>query len=393
MSLARVSSIASRKYVFVLIAVLSVPTFAVDDVTLNKADQAINKAITFLRSTQNADGSWSPDAGPAVTSLITAGMLRHPDIDRNDPTVAKALAYILKQQKDDGGFYDSFLANYNTSISLSALGRLGDDPEIAKRIKKAHAFLRGIQWTEGKTDPTGKIIDKSHPYYGGAGYGKHGRPDMSNTQIMLEGLLDSGLDCNDPAFIRAQAFITRCQGVKQNKAFGDKIKPDGGFIYSTSVNKNLIGVPQSQADPEKSDAAKAGNFRVVSSLRTYGSMTYAGFKSYLYAKLDNNDPRVVAAFGWIRKNYTVDENPGMGMQGYFYYLHTFTRALRAWGKPTIQTTDGKQHDWAAEVIAKLVSLQQSNGSWTNPADRWMEADPNLVTAYALTALHVAAHGD
>ena len=71
----------------------------------------------------------------------------------------------------------------------------------------------------------------------------------------------------------------------------------------------------------------------VSRLRAYGSMTYAGFKSYLYADLKPDDPRVSAAYDWIRANYTLDENPGMGGNGLYYYYHTFAKALDA-----IQTT-------------------------------------------------------
>ena len=40
-------------------------------------------------------------------------------------------------------------------------------------------------------------------------------------------------------------------------------------------------------------------------------MTYAGLKSMMYAGLGKDDPRVKAAWGWIQKNYTVDENPGL----------------------------------------------------------------------------------
>jgi squalene-hopene/tetraprenyl-beta-curcumene cyclase len=252
-----------------------------------------------------------------------------------------------------------------------------------------------LQWSN-QDDPSGVKITETHPFYGGAGYGHSGRPDMSNTQIMLEGLYDSGLDCNDPAFKRAIVFITRCQGTAANKEFGDKIVPDGGFIYATSKDKDHIGVPTTNAGEETVDIPGLGQ---QSRLRTYGSMTYAGFKSYLYAQLDRNDPRVTDAFGWIRRNYTLDQNPGLRnnpatptderLQGYFYYLLTFSRALDAWGEPSIKTADGKTHNWSNDLVDKLVSLQQKDGTWVNTADRWMEGDTNLTTAYAVLALEHA----
>lgn len=370
-----------------LCAVLAVgsPCIALDAARETQGREAIDRAIAFLRATQNDDGSWMPEPGPAATALVAAGMLRDPRIDRDDPAVAKALKYILARQKDDGGIYDNFLSNYNTSIALMALGLIEDDPEIDQAVRRAHDYLRGLQWADQK-DAQGNPIGPEHPWYGGAGYGRHGRPDLSNTQIMIEGLYDSGLHCTDPAYVRALAFITRCQGTAQNVAFADQIAPDGGFIYATSHNKDRIGQPQSPAGETVDEDG-------VSRLRTYGSMTYAGFKSYLYAYLDRDDPRVVDAIGWIAAHYTLDENPGMGMQGYYYYLHTFARAMHAWGEPTVITADGAEHDWRADLIDVLIKQQRADGSWTNPADRWMEGDANLVTAYVLLSLQFALDSD
>ena len=39
----------------------------------------------------------------------------------------------------------------------------------------------------------------------------------------------------------------------------------------------------------------------VSRLRSYGSMSYAGFKSLIYAKLPRNDERVLAAYKAVKR--------------------------------------------------------------------------------------------
>ena len=77
-------------------------------------------------------------------------------------------------------------------------------------------------------------------------------------------------------------------------------------------------------------------------LRGYGSMTYAGLKSMLYAGLTKDDPRVKAAWNWVGNNWTLDDNPGLkganpraGDSGLFYYYHTLSRALHAYGEPVI----------------------------------------------------------
>jgi squalene-hopene/tetraprenyl-beta-curcumene cyclase len=59
------------------------------------------------------------------------------------------------------------------------------------------------------------------------------------------------------------------------------------------------------------------------------------------------------------------------------------------GEPSIPDPAGKVHDWRAELVAALAKRQNPDGSWVNPADRFMEGDPNLVTSYALLALAYA----
>jgi squalene-hopene/tetraprenyl-beta-curcumene cyclase len=376
--------------VIILMIGFTGPAYGIDAEHDALAQTSIQRGVAFLRSTQNEDGSWTPQPGPAVTAMVVTVMIDSGLVSPNDPQIEKGIAYILANVRDDGGIHAGILANYNTAICLSALDLVRDRPGMQDTIKNAQDFLRGLQW-DGQADPQGNAVDESHPFFGGAGYGRHGRPDMSNTQLMLQGLYDSGLDCKDPAFIRAITFISRCQGIESNARFAELIEQDGGFIYATSINKDLIGVPESKANPDKMDEANAG--QPVSGLRGYGSMTYAGFKSYLYAQLDRDDPRVVEALNWITQHYTLDANPGLPdsirHQGQYYYYMTFARALDAFGETTIQTADGVHHDWANDLIEALSTRQLADGSWTNDADRWMEGDANLVTCYSLIALEAA----
>lgn len=368
----------------------------IDDKHYKIARQTIEKAVAYLRSQQDeATGGWSiPEEGkphlPGVTALVLNGLLMEPRIDDSDPAVRRGLDYLLSKRQSDGGIYDSILPNYNTALALSALSRSTRSDVIAA-VKPAQDFLRSLQW-DGQTDPHGRLIDKSHPWYGGAGYGGSSRPDNSNLNLMLQGLHDSGLDCNDPAFQRAVAFLQRTQMLDavNDMRYADGSR-QGGFIYATSPSKDAIGHGESKAGVIE-ETLDDGS--VVSRLRCYGSMTYAGFKSYLYANLDRDDPRVVAAHDWLRRHYTLDENPGMGMQGYYYYLVTMSRALDAWGSTTITPlnrdgTPAEPRDWANDLIAKIASLQRPDGSFVNESDRWMEGDPVLVTAYALLALQHA----
>jgi squalene-hopene/tetraprenyl-beta-curcumene cyclase len=122
-------------------------------------------------------------------------------------------------------------------------------------------------------------------------------------------------------------------------------------------------------------------------------MTYAGFKSMLYANLDREDVRVQRALDWIQRHYTLDHNPNMpgaqSEEGLYYYYYVFARALHAWGEDVVRDGNGVPHRWCAELCEKLLTLQRTDGSWINDADRWYEGNPHLVTAYAVLAIQTA----
>jgi squalene-hopene/tetraprenyl-beta-curcumene cyclase len=341
--------------------------FAADSAAPDKAsvDAAREKGINYLKSTQAEDGSWAPTQ-PGVSGLVLYGLLSG-GAPVDDPTVAKGLKHIETFIQPDGGIYapDSSHRNYETSIIVMALQAANADGRYDATLEKAIAFLKGIQWDDKEG------ASPADPAFGGQGYGRSKRPDLSNTSFFLEALHAAGVSKDDDAFKNAVVFVSRCQNLEgeyNNTPFAAKIN-DGGFYYTPAAG----GSSPAGTTPE-------------GGLRSYASMTYAGLKSMIYAGLSEDDPRVKAASDWIRKHYTLEENPGMGQQGLYYYLHTYAKALDALKTEEFKDDSGTTHAWRKELADRLIGLQKSNGSWSNPTDRWMEGDPNLVTAYSLIAL-------
>ena len=95
-----------------------------------------------------------------------------------------------------------------------------------------------------------------------------------------------------------------------------------------------------------------------------------------------------AAFEYAARFWTVDENPGQGQQGLFFYFNIMSRALTAAGLDTLPKGAGGIR-WREELIRKVISLQKPDGSWANENNRWWENDPVLATSYALLALEFA----
>jgi squalene-hopene/tetraprenyl-beta-curcumene cyclase len=331
---------------------------------------AVDRGVGYFRTAQAEDGSFSSFAGPAVTALAATSMLKN-GVSPNDPVVAKALAYVEKFVQPDGGVHggkESLYQNYETCIAIQcfqAAQEAGATKDYSEPLAGAERFVKGIQWDE----------DEKHgpdsTSFGGAGYGNHKRPDLSNTSFLLDALKSLGRGPDDPAVAKALVFVSRAQNLESEHNSTEHAAKvgDGGFYYTPAAG----GSSQAGTTPE-------------GGLRSYGSMTYAGLKSMIYAGVGPDDPRVVAATNWLREHYTLDENPGMGTSGLYYYFHTFAKALDAVEEDKFRDESGVEHDWRAELAAKLTAEQGPDGSWANTDPRWMEADPNLSTAYTLLAL-------
>jgi squalene-hopene/tetraprenyl-beta-curcumene cyclase len=339
---------------------------AANSTVAESARKLTERGVAFLRTRQDAKGGWSTQREPGITALTVTALLRSGLVAPADPSITKALTYLEGFIGPKGGLSEAPHANYATSIAMLAFKEANVGGRYDPIIKASREFLKTMQWDESE----GKTRDNA--FYGGAGYGgSNSRPDLSNTAFYIEALRETGLPADDPHLQKALVFISRCQNLNSefnDQAWASKIN-DGGFVYTA-------------ANGGQSFAGKTDD----GGLRSYASMTYAGLKSMIYAGLTRDDPRVKAALKYIGSHYTLDDNPGLGQQGLYYYYHTFAKTMAVLGEPTFKDAAGASHDWRAELVAALAKRQQPEVSWVNPADRFMEGDPNLVTAYALLAL-------
>jgi len=367
---------------FLLLAVLLCvsPVLAADP--SKKPTQAewqavVDKATKYLKEKQDAKGGWSTDKNIGVTGVVVTGLLQTGTKPDAEPA-AKGLAFIEGLVNEKAGHIAGSdpkdgLKNYVTSVNVMALAAARQDDKYKKVIGDAAEFLKKLQWDDGE----GKT--EADDFFGGAGYDSKSRPDLSNTQFFLDALVAAGVKSDDPAFKKVQVFVSRCQNLKSEHnmmPWAGKIN-DGSFIYSAAAG----GSTKTSDDPL--DGTK-------DSLPGYGSMTYAGVKSLIYAGVSKDDPRVKTALAWLKKNYSVDANPGMPPQlagrGLFYYYHTMAKTLELIGEDEFTDDKGVKHDWRTDLFRAIEKKQSDDGSWTNKTDRWMEGDPALVTGYVLMAL-------
>jgi len=327
----------------------------------------VDKAAAYLKTKQNDDGSLAPKfSGPGITALAVAALVRN-GYGTDTPVVAGGLKYLEGSVQKDGGVYSKGLANYTTCLAIVAFKEANAGGKYDKVLAAATKFVKSLQYGDG--------TDEKDVAFGGVGYDGKGRPDLSNTHFMVEALLAAGVPKDDPAIKRALAFVSRSQnlpGEFNDQPYAKKASDDdkGGFVYNPAD-------PAKQKDDKRT--AEGG-------LRSEGGMTYAGLKSFLYAGVGKDDPRVKAAVAWVRRHYTVKENPGQKLAGLYYYYHTFAKAMDALGEEQFADAAGVKHDWRQELFDELKAKQAADGSWANTNAAFLENQPELATAFAVLAL-------
>lgn len=347
---------------------------------------AVRRGMQWLQTQQKEPGYWSSPEWPALTGLAVWAQTLS-DAHRDSESIDEAVTYLTSHVQEDGGIYvkpkiefkGGGKSNYNTAIAMVALHLTGRE-DLRPIVLDARKFVAAGQHLGGDV------------YHGGFGYDadtKRAYADLSNTYIAMEGmaLTENAEDFRtegEPAAIdkkAAEEFITKIQNRKESNDaewVSDDPEQRGGFAYH----------------PEES---KAGTLRGEDGavyFRSFGSMTYAGLLSLIYADVDRSDPRVKSAFDWAARHWTLEENPGMGSQGKYYFYNVLSKALAVYGENEFDIHDGeKTIDWREEFVKKLVALQKidpdGNGYWVNEENRYWEGDPVLVTSYALIALQVA----
>lgn len=359
----------------------------------HEIERAIEKGNLYLKA-QQSDGIWSSRDFPAMSALAITAYMRSPEAQVHPELpdyIRKGYDFILKSQKDNGGIFNRGLASYNTSVCMMAL-MAANKKEYTPALLKARAFLVNQQ----------NHFAPDNPYNGGIGYGDKTSPpiaDLSNSSLALEAIYYSRQLIQDGSYGEqpeldweaAIDFITRCQEPESSNN-----EKKGGFHYrpvqtEKTESKNLNGenTPSniSRQKQETSVHAKDKKGRQEPEpAGAYGSMTYSGILSLIYANLDKNDPRIQMALKWLTKHYTLDENPGIGLQGLYYYYHAMSKTMAAARIDTLTLENGSIVDWRENLAKKLITTQRSDGSWVNTNNRWWESDPVLVTSYCVLAL-------
>lgn len=323
-----------------------------------KLTDSLARAAAYLRQQQASDGTW--EKHPGITAMAATALLKQPGTSPASQlkVVGKTLDSLAALAKPDGGIYDKAIPHYITAVAVMAMVA-GGRPQDKPLIEKARAYLADALLDEGEG------VSPADKFYGGASYGGANmdrRADIISLEYALRAMKDAQLPANNAAWDKALKFIQRTQNNSETNDQG-WASNDGGFVYFPGFTYNVNGGTLS-----------------------YGAATYAGLLSYSWANVKKDDGRVKAVLKWVRNNYTVDENPGLGQKTVYYYYMVFAKALQAVGEPVLTDAKGQRHNWREDLGRKLLNLQHPEGYWVNEIKDEMQDNKVLVTAFTMMAL-------
>lgn len=362
----------------VSVAAVCLPASAAD------AAASIAKGVDWLATHQSEAGAFSNPQFPGLSGLALWAVAASGDPAYSN-VVKKGSDFLISNVQPDGGIYVNIpgrkgggLGTYNTAICLTALAATGRD-DITDIVLNARTYLAASQHF-------GDDVFK-----GGFGYDKQNTrayTDLMNTHFVLEAMRRTqAYEDKRPAGqkrvdVNWAAALEFAEGLHNAPDTGDNA---GGFFYSPGDAKagtatNLV--------KEANAPDETGKDKII--LRSYGSITYAGLLSLLYCNVDKTDPRVQSTLDWASKHWTLEENPGMGDQGLYFFYNVISRSMSAVGLDAIPGKDGSEIKWNVELTDKIASLMHEDGSWSNNNGRFWENDPVLATAYSVLALEFAS---
>jgi hypothetical protein len=344
--------------------------------TREEADRAIEKGVRYLRSRQQASGTWGEVQGdlvygsgeraegyghPAGLTSLSLYALRKCKVPMDDESVKRGFRYLRDAKPDVPR------GTYECSMLLLALTSTVDEWKTTKASEKARRTLTGRdkQWAR---DLVAEIQKKQRGlgwrYQIGAAPASDGHEqDLSSTQLVALSL-----------------FAAERVGLRVDRKLWEDIlaysmqqQEDDGPAHVIEVGGKKLTVKQRGFSYIKG----YGDERHGAAI---GSMTACGLANVAMARYvltSGGDPKKTEAWNarpdasavqaslydalaWLDANWSPFANPKSDRNYYVYWLYSVERAMDLVGLAKIG-----EHLWYSEMGQELINRQNENGSWTS----------------------------
>lgn len=208
-------------------------------------DEAVTKALRWLKDNQNSDGSWGDGNEPAMTGFALLAYFGHcetPVSEEFGESCMKGIVYLVNVgMKNDGKVASNFTQNswvYEHGIATYALGEAAtfckelkvDVPSLMEVTQKAGQFIIDNQHDNGGWAYL-YATEAGHPDVSVAGWQLQALKACSHTGIKYQGLtscINKGLD-----------YLASCQDESGGYGYTNK-NPGGGLDYHTLTGVGML---------------------------------------------------------------------------------------------------------------------------------------------------------
>ncbi len=321
-----------------------------------EVDKAIRRAMDFLRTRQNADGSWTkepnitisdrlhppanahPDPDGGRTGLVTLALLSAGE-DRSSPIIVKALEFLQKQKAR---------MTYSRSMRAAVLSMIG-----ASKREALRADVRALIEMGFGEGPNAGLYTYGLPTEAGTTWVGE-RPDLSNSQYAALGVwyaTGAGVPVS-------RDYWKRIEGAWQGMQ-----NADGGWPYL--------------AGKESTASMTAAGLTVM-----FITQDFIRVQDALMLGKPYENKHIDAGLAWLEKNFSIAYNAGKDSPvkpketkaawgkwrgvphdvGTTFFVHYMLYGYERVGEASGLTRFG-EHVWFDQGARFLIETQSDKGSW------------------------------
>lgn len=319
----------------------------------------VDGAIAFLRQKQRPSGEWDeyPGYRPGTTALCALALLSA-GLDKDDPTVAKALEFLRDFSPEK--------QNQTYPISLQTMVFCLADPENDRARIEAN-----VAWLVERQLKTSNEYDGGWSYVGIDQASE--RADNSNSQFAVLALYEAeqiGVAIDEAVWKRAENYWSRMQN------------DDGSWGYRAS-SLNSEGFRSGYGTGSMTCAGIAA-LAMCSGVREAARARVEG-DGFLCCQdfEDEIAVRISSGLNWMGKHFSARTNPGRaaGTDTYFFY---YLYGLERIGRLTANRFVGRS-DWYREGADALLRRKGALSQFWN-AQKDLAGNNCVSTAFALLFL-------
>jgi squalene-hopene/tetraprenyl-beta-curcumene cyclase len=363
-------------------------------------DESLAKAVAYLWRQQGEDGGWhSPQygvlkSGQALTPFVLHAQLQALGDMSGDEAggVVRAAQFIARHIDKHGalGRSDAELTEYpvySTAFGVLALGRVQGyhhilGPDADRDVHRMREYLVSAQYDAGEG------LKPSDAAFGGWGFqevlrpGKLGHMDLAHTRYALQAL---------GPYVYAKRTPEHVGDNAEHFLRVVQKHPDAVAQQPAANSKAHHGPTPFDGGFYFSPVVLTANKGRVEEepaphWRSYATATCDGILALLAAGVPPEEPRVAAAVSWLERHTDVDYPQGVPTE----HPEPWGEAIRFYHY-SVRAEVYRKLKFPAEQRAKLaaavVKHQRADGSFVNNVSPLMkEDDPVLCTALAVVAL-------